>query len=255
MGTSFKKYYPVLQQFVARDFKTKYRRSILGVFWSVLNPLGTMIVMSIVFSTVFRQSIANFPVYLMCGQLIFSFFSEASTSAMYSIINNGSLIQKVYIPKYLLPMSSVCTSLVNLLTSFIALVIVIIFTRCPITPYALLSFVPIIYTWLFAFGMGLILCVAATSFRDMIHLYSVVTVAWGYLTPIFYPMDMLPPNIQFLVKLNPLTEMVILMRDSILYGQVSSLNKHLYCIACCTVVLVIGIILFKKKQDEFIMKL
>ena len=108
---NFKKYLPLLQQFVKRDFKTKYRRSVLGILWSVLNPLGMMLVMTVVFSHLFRAGIENFPVYLMCGQLVFNFYNEASNSAMNSIIWNGALIKKVYIPKYLLPMSSVCTSL------------------------------------------------------------------------------------------------------------------------------------------------
>ena len=104
---NFKKYLPLLQQFVKRDFKTKYRRSVLGILWSVLNPLGMMLVMTVVFSHLFRAGIENFPVYLMCGQLVFNFYNEASNSAMNSIIWNGALIKKVYIPKYLLPMSSV----------------------------------------------------------------------------------------------------------------------------------------------------
>ena len=182
---NFKKYLPLLQQFVKRDFKTKYRRSVLGILWSVLNPLGMMLVMTVVFSHLFRAGIENFPVYLMCGQLVFNFYNEASNSAMNSIIWNGALIKKVYIPKYLLPMSSVCTSLVNLLTSFIALIIVIVITRSQVSWTFLLVIVPVIYTWMFAYGMGMILCVLVTAFRDVQHLYGVIIVAWMYLTPIF----------------------------------------------------------------------
>lgn len=251
----FKKYYPVLVQFVQRDFKTKYRRSVLGVLWSVLNPLGTMIVMTIVFSSFFRFNIENFPVYLMCGQLIFNFFNESSVTAMNSIVGNSSLIQKVYIPKYLLPLSSVLSSLVNLLTSFIALVIVLLFTRTPLSWTVLLIFIPIFYTMLFSYGLGLILSVIATSFRDMQHLYGVVTVAWSYLTPIFYPMDILPDNIKTLVKFNPLTQFVEMMRSVVLYGQAPTVNQIIYCTVVCFVFLVLGLFVFKKHEDNFILKL
>lgn len=249
------KYLPLLQQFVKRDFKTKYRRSVLGVLWSVLNPLGMMIVLTMVFSTVFRQGIENFPVYLMSGQLIFNFFNEASSQAMNSIIQNGPLIKKVYIPKYLLPMASVCTSLINLLTSFVALLIVMVITQTPFSPLIFLSVIPIAYTFVFAYGMGLILCAAATSFRDVTHLYGVLTTAWMYLTPIIYPMNMLPENIQKIVGLNPLTMFVENFRSLILYQQMPSLESHLQCILVSGVTLLIGTIIFRKKQDGFIFKL
>ena len=200
---NFKKYLPLLQQFVKRDFKTKYRRSVLGILWSVLNPLGMMLVMTVVFSHLFRAGIENFPVYLMCGQLVFNFYNEASNSAMNSIIWNGALIKKVYIPKYLLPMSSVCTSLVNLLTSFIALIIV----------------------------------------------------AWMYLTPIFYPVSMLPEWVAKIVNLNPLTAYVEMIRDVILYCQVPSLALNLRCLLTSVIVLLLGALIFSKKQNTFILKI
>ena len=110
---NFLLYKDLLKELVRRDVKTKYRRSVLGILWSVLNPLGMMIIMSIVFSHVFRANIENFPVYLMCGQLIFNFFNEASTIAMSAILGNAALIKKVYVPKYLFPVSKVCSCFVN----------------------------------------------------------------------------------------------------------------------------------------------
>lgn len=252
---TLKKYLPMLRQFVNRDFKVKYRRSVLGVLWSVLNPLGTMLVMTVVFSTVFRQDIENFPVYLMCGQLIFNFFNEASHMAMNSITGNSALIKKVYIPKYLLPVSSVCSSLVNLLTSLVALLIVIIITRTPVTWTLFLISIPIFYTWVFSLGLGMILCVIVTSFRDMQHLYSVLTTVWMYLTPIFYPLSMLPETARFFVKLNPLTQFVEMMRELVLYHTLPSTMSHGYSISVCMVVLSCGIVFFKRNQDTFILKL
>ena len=137
----FVKYRALIDQLVIRDIKTKYRRSILGLFWTVLNPLLMMAVLSIVFSYFFSRygNIDNFPVYLLCGQVIFNFFNESTTIAMGSIIHSGELIKKVYVPKYLFPVSKVMSSGVNLLASMIALVIVMVVTRARVTPTVLLA--------------------------------------------------------------------------------------------------------------------
>ena len=152
---NFLAYKNLLKELVRRDVKTKYRRSVLGMLWSVLNPLGMMIIMSIVFSHVFRSNIVNFPVYLMCGQIMFNFYNEASTVAMSSILGNAALIKKVYVPKYLFPVSKVCSCFVNLVTSFIALVIVIVATGTKLSWTALIVFIPVIYVLVFSLGMGL----------------------------------------------------------------------------------------------------
>ena len=186
---NFLAYKELLKELVRRDVKTKYRRSFLGIMWSVLNPLGMMIIMSIVFSHVFRANIENFPVYLMCGQVIFNFFNEASTVAMSSILGNAALIKKVYVPKYLFPMSKVCSCFVNLLTSFIALLIVIVATGTPLTWTVILLVFPVLYVFLFSLGMGLLLSALVVTFRDLQHLYGVLITAWMYLTPIFYPIE------------------------------------------------------------------
>lgn len=252
---NFKKYMPLLKELVSRDLKTKYRRSALGFLWTVLNPLGMMIVLTIVFSTVFQQSIDNFPVYLMCGQLIFNFYSESSTMAMNSVVDNAALIKKVYLPKYLFPVSRVCSSLVNMLTSFIALLIVILITRTPITWTIFLVVFPIMYSLLFALGAGMILSVLTVSFRDIKHLYGVIITAWMYLTPVFYPMSMLPGKLASLVQKNPLTIFVDMMRMVVLYNKVPPFIMHAKCWLVCGVVVVFGFYLFKKKQDTFILKL
>lgn len=252
---NFLKYKDLLSELVRRDLKTKYRRSVLGMLWTVLNPLGIMIVLTIVFSTLFEQQIAYFPVYLMCGQLIYNFFSEASNMAMTSILDNSSLIKKVYVPKYLFPVSRVCSSLVNLLTSCIALIIVIIFTRMPVTWTVILAVFPIMYVFLFSVGMGLILCTLVVSFRDMKHLYGVLLTAWLYLTPIFYPMSILPDNIYAIVSLNPLAAFVEMFRTTVMYGTLPSFTLHLKCILSCSVVLFVGLFVFYKKQDKFILKI
>ena len=252
---NFLKYRMLLKELVSRDLKTKYRRSVLGFLWTVLNPLGMMLVLTVVFSNLFRQNIENFPIYLMCGQLVFNFFNEASNMAMTSILGNAPLIKKVYVPKYLFPISRVCSSLVNLTTSFVAMLIVILITRTRITWTIFLSVFPIFYVLLFATGIGLILSVMVVSFRDIQHLYGVLITAWMYLTPVFYPMEMLPESVAVIVRMNPLTVYVEMLRSAVLYHQVSGLSMHLYSIVSSVFFLVIGLWVFKKKQDGFILKL
>lgn len=251
---NFLAYRELLKELVNRDIKIKYRGSVLGILWSVLNPLGMMIIMSIVFSHVFRGNIENFPVYLMCGQIIFNFYNEASTVAMGSILGNAALIRKVYVPKYLFPMSKVCSCFVNLLTSFIALLLVIVFTGTKLTWFALLIVIPIFYIFLFSLGMGLLLSALVVEFRDLIHLYGVLLTAWMYLTPIFYPVDILPVWVRTIVELNPLTNIIMILRELIMYGTLPGMMLHVKCIISCLIVLVVGVVVFHKQQDTFILK-
>lgn len=252
---TFMRYRSLLTELVSRDLKTKYRRSALGFMWSVLNPLGMMVVLTIVFSTVFQQAIPNFPVYLMCGQLTFNFFNEASNMAMTSVLDNAPLIKKVYVPKYLFPLSRVCSSLANMLTSFVALMIVILITRTPITWTIFLSVFPICFATLFSLGIGLILSVVVVTFRDMKHLYSVITTAWLYLTPVFYPISMLPDSVAVIVRNNPLTLIVEILRYNVLYHQVAPFVLVLKTLIYCAVAMILGLWMFKKQQDTFILKL
>ncbi len=251
---NFLLYKDLLKELVRRDVKTKYRRSVLGILWSVLNPLGMMIIMSIVFSHVFRANIENFPVYLMCGQLIFNFFNEASTIAMSAILENAALIKKVYVPKYLFPVSKVCSCFVNLVTSFIALVIVIIATGTPLSWTVILVVLPVLYVFLFSLGMGLLLSALVVTFRDLQHLYGVLITAWLYLTPIFYPIDMLPNWVKHIVHMNPIANIIEMFRDVVMYGIVPSGILQVKCLGACAIVMALGLWVFYKQQDTFILK-
>ena len=145
----FRRFTPLLRELVVRDIKVRYRHSALGLVWTVLNPLLMMVVITIVFSTLFKQNIPNFPIYYLSGSLIFAFNSESTTTALNSIISNASLIKKVYIPKYLFPLSNVLSGLVNLGFSLIAMFIVMLITDAPFHATLLLLPIPIFYTFLF----------------------------------------------------------------------------------------------------------
>lgn len=250
---AFNKYRDLLWQLVVKDVKTKYRRSVLGYLWSVLNPLMMMIIMTIVFSTVFRNDIPNFPVYLLTGQLIFNAFSESTNQAMTSVVSNSALIKKVYFPKYILPLSKVGASFINFVLSLIALVVVLVATRTRITFAILLVPLPLLYLLLISSGVGMFLAAMAVRFRDVVHLYGVVLTALNYLTPIFYPVTILPNYARKILSFNPIFHILEMFRCVVMYGTVPSLKSNLVCIGFSVISLVVGILTFRKNQDEFIL--
>ncbi|MDR3552930.1 MAG: ABC transporter permease [Clostridia bacterium] len=267
----FKRYAYLLQQLVARDFKVKYKRSVLGVLWSVLNPLFTMIILNVVFSTLFgmgnggtyAKEIVDYPVYLLTGIVLFNYFSEATNLSLGAVVGNFNLITKVYMPKYIFPFSKVLSSALNLLFSMVALYMIVIVRVLQhhvgfhwtnvLLPYDLICIV------IFAIGMGMLLSALTVFFRDMFYIYGVVLTAWMYLTPIMYPIGMIQNSklpyakaLLFVMKLNPLYHYVNYARQVVLIGTVPSFATHLICMAFSLLMLGIGILFFRSKQDKFI---
>ena len=248
-----KKYYNLLFEMVIRDIKVKYKKSILGLLWSVLNPLLMMIVMTIVFSTLFKSDIKNFPIYLLIGQITFSFFSDATNMSMMSIITNGSLLKKVYIPKYIFPASKTIFALVNFLFSLIAIAIVAIFTRQPISIHIIGLPLLIIYMFIFSLGIGLVLSSFAVFFRDLVHLYGILLLVWMYLTPIFYPVRIIPEKFLIFIKLNPMYHYISYFREILLYNRWPSFKMNIICLTFAILSLILGFIVFYRKQNELVL--
>lgn len=252
---NFLKFQPLLSELVARDIKIKYRRSVLGVLWTLLNPLCMMIILSIVFSNIFKFEVENFPLYVLSGQVVFNFFNESTSNSMTSILSSASLIKKVYVPKYLFVLSRIVSSFINLMAAFTALLLVMVFTRAELHWTAFLSFIPLIMLVGFSLGVGLILAALTVKFRDIMHLYSVFTTGLLYLTPVIYPMTILPEKIRIIVMLNPLTNYLIMLRDLMLQNTLPSLSSVLLGAAEVIVVLALGGYVFYKNQDEFILNI
>ena len=252
---NFLKFKPLLEELVSRDVKIKYRRSVLGVFWTLLNPLLMMIVLSVVFSNLFKFDIENFPLYLLSGQVIFNFFNDATTNAMSAIVGNAALIKKVYVPKYMFVLSRVFSSFINLMASCAALFIVMIATRAELHWTILLSVIPIILLVLLALGVGLILSAITVKFRDVMHLYSVLMTILMYLSPVIYQISILPEWLYKLVMLNPVTNILIMFRDTMLYNTAFSFQSFAVAVLETIVFLFAGIVVFRKNQDEFILNL
>ena len=250
---TFMKFRHLLFLMVKRDFVTRYRRSVLGVLWSVLNPLLMMLVMTMVFSMLFRHEIPFFPVYLLSGQLFFNFFSESTSQAMGSIIGNANLIKKVYVPKYVFPASRIASSLVNFGFAFIAFLFVQFVTGAPFHWTILLLPIPLFYTFLFALGMGMLLSSMAVFFRDISHMYGVLLTLWMFLTPIMYPVEILPDRVFQLLHLNPMFHYVTFFRSLALDGVIPGLWANVVCLGFALLALCVGLYVTMVKQDKYIL--
>ena len=250
----FMKYRDLLIQLVSRDIKLKYRRSFLGYLWSVLNPLFVMIIMTIVFSTMFSHRIENFPVYLFTGKMLFDFLSISTNQAMTSVTGNASLLKKTYVPKYIFTLSKVTSCMVDLLFSFGALLIVMLVTKAHIYWTFWLFPMVVFQIYIFCCGLGFFLAEFNVFFRDVQYIYHAVMTAWMYLTPIFYPIEQLPEQLQICIKVfNPVYYYVAQFRDLVYYGHFPGLRIFIGGWLIAILMFLFGILMFKRKQDEFIL--
>ncbi len=245
------KYTFLLHELVTRDFKAKYKRSALGMAWSFLNPLLTMAVQYLVFSTIFKSDVENYPVYLLTGIVFFSFFTEAVNAGMVSITGNASLIKKVFIPKAIYPLSKVLSSLQNLGLSLIPLFIVALCTGTPVRPALFLLVFDVMCMLCFVLGMVLLLSTLMTFFQDTQFLWSVVSLLWMYLTPIFYTESIIPAQFLTLYHMNPMYHYISFARICIINGISPEPMAYLWCLISGIGVLLIGAAVFGRQQNKF----
>lgn len=258
---NFKHYWFLMTQLISRDFKVKYKRSVLGVVWSLLYPILMMAVMAVVFSQMFRVRVegANFLVYLMTGIIMFNYFNEASSNAMTSVVDNFSLINKVYIPKYIFPIAKCLFVGINFLLTLIPWLGMIGLSyfglgqyTCHFNIYFLLLPYVFLCMFLFTVGVGLFLSCVSVFLRDVFYIYGIVIMIWNYVTPVFYDISIIPAKIQMLFKINPLYQFLNSARQIVLYGKCPS-AIGLISITCYAILaLLIGGIVFKKNQDKFV---
>lgn len=250
----FYKYKNLFKQLVLRDIKLKYRRSVLGYLWSVLNPLFVMLIMVIVFSSIFRSDVDNFPLYLLSGQILFNYMNEATNGAIQSVMGASGLLKKIYVPKYIFTVSKVTSTLITMILSLLALLIVAIATQAPVSWKYILIVIPIAELYIFCLGLGLFLAQAAVFFRDIQYIYSVVLTGWMYLTPIFYPITMLPDTLRFVItRLNPMYYYIEQFRQIVMYGMLPSWKLAVYGLVVGTAAVAAGAWSFQKTQDRFIL--
>ncbi len=248
------RYRALVKQLVIKDLKLKYRRSFLGYVWSVLNPLMVMAVMYLVFSQMFRFEVEHYPAYLMIGQAAFNFMTEATDQAVFSITGNSELLKKVYVPKYVFTLSKVSSSLVNLLLSMVAMMLVFLCSGVQFSWYMLFIPLVLVQLYVFSLGLGLFLAQAAVFFRDIQYIYSVLTTAWMYATPLFYPASLLSERMQRAVYLlNPMYHYVTQFRTLVLERTFPQAGSVLYGSLLAALFLLVGTRAFLRTQDRFIL--
>lgn len=249
----------ILQQLVSKDFKLRYRRSVLGVVWSVLNPLLMMIVMSFVFSYFLRgSSVENYPLYLIVGNITFSLMNESTSAGLRSIIDAAPLLKKVRVDRWVFPVQKVFSAAFNFSFSLIAVAVVMLFFRVVPTWHIVWMIPALALLMVFCMGISLFIGSLAVFFRDIIHLWSVVITAWTYLTPIFWDLSLLtgssaPWFVIAVVKLNPMYNYLEMMRCAIVYQTSPDPAVIALCAVWAVALLALGFFVFRRTEHKFIL--
>ncbi len=243
----------LLRELVLKGIKLKYRRSYLGILWSLLEPILMTAVLTIVFGTLFGNNDKLFPLYILCGRLLYSFFSSATNMSLRAIRANASMIKKVYVPKYLYVLSSNIFSYIIFLISLVVLLGLSLILKVYPTWYFLLIWIPLVLLFLFSFGVGMILATIGVFFRDMEYLWGVILTVIMYASAIFYyPTKILASNYGWLLKYNPLFHIIDMFRDCVMGNPMDSFSV-IYTTIITLISVIVGCVFFVKKQDKFIL--
>lgn len=244
-------YRDLIYQLIQRDIVARYKRSILGIAWTLLNPLGTMLVMTIVFSQLFH-TVKGYPVYILSGLLAWTFFSQTTNSSMQQMVWGSALLHRIYMPRAVFAVSSIGTGLVNLILSFIPLTIIMFITETPLRWSLLFLPIAIFLLAIFSLGIGLLLSTIAIYFPDAAEMYQVALSAWMYLSPIIYPTEIIPETYRYLFfHLNPMYYLIQIFRQPLYDGTIPSFPMMSMGIGISTLTLIVGWIVFSYKADEF----
>jgi ABC-type polysaccharide/polyol phosphate export permease len=235
---------------VARDLKVRYRRSAIGFLWTMLQPLLTMLVLHLVFANLFRFQVDNYSVYALSGILFWNFFSQSVVASMNSLRGNASLLGKMPVPKAVFPLATVLAGVVNLLLALVPLVAIILATGHSVGPAILFLPISITLAALFTLGAGLLLSPLSVFFHDVVELIGVTMTLLMYLTPVFYPMSIVPDNLRWVVRFNPLRSVLEVFRDPIYHGKVPPLSHLSVVVVVVVASLWIGAAFFRRSSDR-----
>lgn len=246
-------YRNLIYQLTRRDILTRYKRSVLGIAWTMLNPLGMMLVLTIAFSEIFRfETEYSYAAYVLSGLMMWNFFSQTSTASMINLVWGGGLLHRIYVPRTSFALAAVLTGVVNFLFSLIPLLIVMFFTHVPLRLTILLFPLPLLLLACFSLGVGMLISTFAVYFPDVAEMYSIAILGWMYLTPIIYPETILPESYRFwITHLNPMYYLVNLFRQVVYFGQVPTWADLLPPTGIALVVLIVGWVVFTRKAGEF----
>jgi ABC-type polysaccharide/polyol phosphate export permease len=244
------RYRDLVLQLIARNIKTRYKRSALGVLWTLLSPLMMMAVLTLVFKNVFRFSAQNYPVYVLTGLALWNFFAQTTTGAMSELIWGGGLMNRIYMPRAIFAVAALGTAFVNLLFSLAPLLVLMLALRSPIKPALLFLPVPIVLAAMFALGVALALSTFAVYFSDVLEMYQILLTAWMYLTPIIYPKEIVPESLRIVLDFNPMVHVLETFRAPIYSGALPSPKTLAIASGTAVVTLLLGWWIFSRKADE-----
>ncbi len=250
--TDMVRYRQLIWALALKELKIRYKRSVLGFLWALLNPLLLMVVLSVVFSTIMAATIPHFAIFLLSVLLPWTFFSQSLSYAAESIVGNGDLIKKVRVAKLVFPVAAVVSNMINFLLSLIPLVLIVIAMRHPFHLTWFYLPVPLLALTLFTLGATFFFAAANVYYRDVAHILQVLLNVLFYVTPIIYSIDLIPAKDRWLLKLNPLQYMLNGFRLSVYYGLMPSANSVIACFVCAFGMLAFGFWIFRKHQDEFV---
>ncbi len=248
-------YFFVIHELTLREIKRKYARSALGILWSVLNPLMTMVVMSLIFSTMFSRSIENFPIYYLTGQIFWTLFSTATNQSMTALVDNKNLLIKVKLPKQTFVLSRIYTALVNFTYTSIAYLFMLAVFKVTPNVTMLLFFVDVIFMLIFSTGIGYILSIEFVFFADIKYLYGVFLTLLMYMSAIFYPVDGLSEWMQKVISFNPIYSMIAFARECVMYGRIPDESIWINIVAWSTVSIVSGMVVFRLNENKVMQKI
>ncbi len=246
------RYKELLKNLVTRDIKVRYKRSVLGFLWVMLNPLLMMLILSMVFSELFKVSTKNYTAYLLSGIVFWNLFSQSTSTSVVSLIGNSNLIKKIYIPKAIFPLSVIVSAAINFIFSLVPLFIVLYFTGAPLGSHIYLLPVVVLLVVLFSYGISLFLSTMTVFFHDTIYIYEVLLMAWMYVTPIFYPESIIPQKYTFVLYLNPFYYFLGVFRDALYMNLSFPSEKLLYSLAFAVTAVVAGWLFYARYKDRVI---
>ena len=247
-----KQYRFLFEELTKRDFKKKYKRTLLGVLWSVISPFVTFLVQYFVFGYIFRRHDTQFVIYLLSGTLMYNFFTNATTAGMFSMYSNGGILSKVNVPKSLFVLSSNSAAIFNFLLTLVIYFVFMVFCHVSFGIHLLMMIFPILCLIIFNIGMSYILSSLFVFFRDMQYLYQIFTMLLMYMSAIFYEIDRFPENLRFVFDINPIYHFITYIRQLVIYAVVPDFTSHIICLAFAFGMLAIGYFVHKKTEQKYV---
>jgi len=245
-------YRQMITSLVRKDLRGRYKGSVLGFLWTFINPLLQLLVYTLVFSVIMKNGIEKYYIYLFVGLVPWIFFSTSVTSGSSSIMQSKDLVKKIYFPREVMPIACVTSNFVNMLYSFIVIFVVLIISGVGVNFIALIYLVPImIVEYILSLGFALLTAGLTVYFRDLEYILGIVTMAWMYVTPVLYDVDIVPEKLMIFLNLNPMTPIIVAYRDILYYKQIPQMGTLLQALVVGVVMLIIGYIVFRKLQKGF----